>query len=131
MKVRIKGVEIYVETMDELDELIDRYGSEISTNEGESGVTRARQNSSKGLDTRDRVVLKTFVDAGSTGVPTVELGKMLGKRGRGTRGAARKWAERVGLSSDHTLDPFEECRVGTQRGLRIEAAHLAIAKGLL
>ena len=131
MKVRIRGVEIHVESLDELDDLIERYGSTIAADDGEVNSTPSRRNSSPKLDTRDRVVLERLVQAGSTGVPSTELGKILGKMGRGTRGAARRWASRIGLVQHDNVDPFEECRVGTKRGLRIESAHLAVAKGLL
>ena len=133
MKVRIGKLEIILENMDELDELIEKYGSVIADSGGETPNTSIRRSTGGGGidDRRDRVVLETLINAGSSGILATELGKMLGKRGRGTRGAAKRWAVKVGLVTDGGVEPFEEIRIGSQRGIRLDSTHLAMAKGLL
>jgi len=130
MKVKIGKLEITLENMDELDELINRYGDDIAVEGGQQSSQSVSRQGRGILDNRDRVVLQTLLAAGTTGVQAAELGKMLGKRGRGLRGAAQRWAKRIGLTEGDEVNPFEETRIGTQRGLRLDAAYSAIAKGL-
>jgi len=132
MHVKIRGVDIYLENMDELDMLLEKYGSEIAIGEDANPEPKSKHKQAAGSSsTHDRVILSRFVEAGSTGVETNELGKLLGKMGRGTRNAAKQWALRVGLINSDSVDPFEECRVGSKRGLKIETAHLSVAKELM
>jgi hypothetical protein len=136
MKVKIGNLEITVETLDELDELVKRYGNaSIETSpqaEGgeKSGMHHAAGKSHAGAAPADRVVLKKLIDAGTVGVPTNVLGEILGKRGKGARGALRKWSKRIGLNSDDNFDTFEDCRSGTQRGIRLKSSFLDVAKSL-
>lgn len=139
MKVRIGALELCDVSFDELDELIKRYGNaaiqpaEGGGDEGEkrhgSGHGHAGKNNGHG--TTDMVILRKLVDAGSQGLPTADLGEMLGRRGKATRGAVNQWAHRMGIVSDPSIDAFEECRVGTQRGLRIKSSLMDIAKAHL
>ena len=131
MRIKIGKLEFFPENEAEFDWVLDRYGAEIESDDSTKVEPKARRNASEGLDTHDRVILQRFVEAGTSGVTTSELGKLLGKRGRGTRGAANRWAVRVCLVNNENNNPFEECRVGSQRGLRIEGAHLGVAKELL
>lgn len=135
MKVRIGAIEISDVSLDELDELVKRYGTstiQSADNEGNgSGDSKHRTHPKAGNSTHgnttDTVVLRQFVEAGNQGVPTEHLGEMLGRRGKATRGAAREWAHRIGIVSDASIDPFEDTRVGTKRGLRIKPSLMAIA----
>lgn len=131
MRVRIGALELDV-SLEELDELVQRYGNIVATS-GEGGAAHPGVKPKVGEHhgTTDSVILKKLVDAGTQGVPTSVLGDMLGRRGKATRGAARKLAQRMGVVSDPAIDPFEESRVGTQRGLRIKASFMDIAKAHL
>jgi hypothetical protein len=137
MKVKIGNLEISVETLDELDELVKRYGNasiETShqTSDGHKpNVSGAGGKAHVGSKPADGVVLQKLIDAGTNGVPTNVLGEILGKRGKGARGALRIWSKRVGLSSDDNLDVFEDCRSGTQRGIRLKGSFHDVAKSLL
>ena len=137
MKVKIGNLEVTVETFDELDELVKRYGNASVENkptlDGEKKPIGQGAGSKPhtGHTAADGVVLKKLIDAGINGVPTNELGEILGKRGKGARGALRKWSKRVGLSSDDNLDTFEDCRSGTQRGIRLKNSFLDVAKSIL
>jgi hypothetical protein len=137
MKVKIGNLEITVETLDELDELVKRYGNaSIENNPQTESAEKAGahhaggKSHAGGAAPADRVVLKKLVEAGLVGVPTNVLGEILGKRGKGARGALRKWSKRIGLSSDDNLDTFEDCRSGTQRGIRLKSSFLDVAKSL-
>lgn len=138
MKVRIGAIEISDVTLDELDELVKRYGNSAiqpSDAKGSEPPSKPSGHPKSGSDhhgaTADQVVLQKVVEAGSAGLPTNTLGEMLGRRGKATRGAARLWAQRMGIVNEGGVDPFEECRVGTQRGLRLRSSLLDIAKSHL
>ncbi len=137
MKVKIGNLEITVESLEELDKLVERYGgAPIETGPQAGGSPKASAAGAGGKahignKPADGVVLQKLIDAGTNGVPTNVLGEILGKRGKGARGALRKWSKRVGLSSDDNLDTFEDCRSGTQRGIRLKASFLDVAKSLL
>lgn len=132
MKVKIGNLEITVESLDELDDLVKRYGgSAIDTStqkDGKQVHSTAGHKTHSGTGAADGVVLSKLIEAGAGGVPTNVLGELLGKRGKGARGALRKWSKRVGLSSDENLDTFEDCRSGTQRGIRLKSSFLDVAK---
>ena len=131
MKVRIGGLEICDLTLDELDAVIRRYAgtedaqADLIANGAVANVQGGVQGGAA-----DRVVLAKLVEAGLGGVPTNTLGDILGKRGKATRGAVRKWALRIGLTSDQNVDPIEDCRSGTQRGIRLKESFLDVAKHL-
>jgi hypothetical protein len=136
MKVRIGSLEISDVTIEDLDELVKRYGgSSIEATQADSGQKPDGHDASiktpLGGGHADVVVLRKLVEAGTNGVPTNVLGELLGKRGKGARGALRKWSKRIGLSSDENLDTFEDCRSGTQRGIRLKSSFLDVAKSLL
>src|ERR1700722_2326355 len=117
MKVKIGNLEITVETLDELDELVKRYGNAAAVEAGDAKHQKHPKSGQPANTPADMVVLKRFVDGGSQGVTTTDLGEILGRRGKATRHAVRDWAKRIGLTSsdDNSFDPFEESRVGTQR----------------
>lgn len=144
MKVRIGTLEVCDVTLDDLDELVKRYGGAVQAGgagEGNSGAAAggtAHSGSSKAAgsghhhgNTADTVILRKLVEGGSQGVPTADLGTMLGRRGKATRGAAQEWAHRMGIVGDAEMEAFEESRVGTQRALRLKPSLLDIAKAHL
>jgi hypothetical protein len=131
MKVKIGKLEIVDVTLEELDELIERYGGSIET-AGENSTAKQGKNVQAGIadGTRDSVVLRAFVEAGANGVSAKKVGSLLGRSGKAMRGAAKQWAARIGLTHDAANDPFEECRVGTARGIRVKADLQDLLKGL-
>jgi hypothetical protein len=133
MKVRL-GQLIFIDpTPEELDELVRRYGCEVANGEGDEDAAKPSKIGQKVAieGPRDSVVLRAFVEARSVGVPAKRIGSLLGRGGKATRGAARQWAARIGLTHDSNADPFEDCRVGTARGIRIKADLQDLAKELL
>lgn len=135
MKVKIGSLEITVESLDELDEIVKRYGGSTIEASPKSDSNHKPHVPSGGTKSHvgtaaDGVVLTKLIEAGLNGVPTNVLGEILGKRGKGARGALRKWSKRIGLSSDDNLDTFEDCRSGTQRGIRLKSSFLDVAKSL-
>jgi hypothetical protein len=139
MKIKIGPVEVTDLTVDELYVLLDRYAGKT---EASPDVTRTVADSTnrpapgngsgQSGGHADRVVLEKLVRSGNAGVPTQDLGEILGRRGKAIRGGLHEWAGRVGLIQDVTIDPFEECRAeGTRRGVRLKPSLLPVAERIL
>ncbi len=138
MKVRIGGLEILDPTWEELDALIDRYGGAVvgtPDENGGQGNQEAQRGSPRknggGSSPTDRVVLERLIAAGTAGLPTQDLGEMLGRRGKSIRPGLIEWAQRIGLTKDAGFDPFQEVRVGSRRGARLRDSLQHVAKELL
>jgi hypothetical protein len=134
MNVRIGKLEVTGVTPEELDVLVKRYGGaapETPPKKLEEKYFDTMQEAGAAIGAADTVLLKKFVDAGSTGLTTIEVGDILGKRGKAARPAVRHWALRIGLTQDDTLEVCEDARVGTQRGLRIKASLLDVARHIM
>lgn len=133
MKVRIGGIEIIDPTWEELDALVTKYGGLVN-GAGHSGEEKAENGGSAmphqrgSIAAKDRVALDKLVAAGAAGVPTQEIGEVLGKLGKAVRPELVRWAGRVGLTHDDTFDPFEECRSGSRRAVRLKGSVLSVAK---
>lgn len=132
MKVRLGQLEFIDLTPEELEDLVQRYGVAIGSSPSPDSP-RPSKTWQKGLESgpRDAVVLRAFVDAGLVGVPVKRVGSLLGRGGKAMRNAARQWAARIHLAHDQASDPFEDCRVGTGRGIRIKADLQDLAQELL
>ena len=141
MKLKIGPIEVSDLSLDELYALLDRYadGAELpgsqaiasadSTPHADGGVGNGIGHSASHAD---RVVLEKLVRSGNAGVPTQDLGEILGRRGRAIRGGLQSWAGRVGLVQDDGIDPFDDCRAdGTRRGVRLKASLLPVAEKIL
>jgi hypothetical protein len=139
MKVKIGLIEIVDPTMDELQELVQRFGGAFEVAAVGSGThledrrhagTNGQSHGS--ASPADRVVLERLVNAGTTGVPTQEVGEVLGRRGKAIRPGLINWAQRIGLVQEGGADPFEECRAeGTRRGVRLKPSLVPVAQKLL
>jgi hypothetical protein len=138
MKLRIGPIEILDATWEDLDELIERYGGKVECSASVAGsddpptpehVPRRRTNG--GHAPSDHVVLERLLNAGNAGVPTQDLGEILGRRGKSIRPGLMSWALRIGLVTDKNIDPFEDTRVGSRRGARLKPSFQPVARELL
>jgi hypothetical protein len=134
MKVHIGSLEITVENLEELDQLVQRYGGEQPSHRAvdqpsENGsVQRANGGNSVA---HDRVILGHLIEHADTGVHTNTLGDMLGRRGKAVKPALNQWAIKVRLMTEDGIDPFEKARPNGGRGWRLRATLLPIARQLL
>lgn len=141
MKIKIGPIEVSDLSLDEFYALLDRYadGAELSGTPAKTSADNTHNTDAGGgsgnghsANHADRVVLEKLVRSGSAGVPTQDLGEILGRRGKAIRGALQGWAGRVGLVQDDGIDPFEECRAdGTRRGVRLKPSLLPVAEKIL
>lgn len=130
MNVKIGNFEITDVTIDDLKQLIAEFGTGIEASQSVAPKPARERLPREGPADRDQVLLAAFVEAAPAGVRTKQMGKLLGKGGKSIRPAARKWAFRIGLTNHEHADPFEDCRVGTDRGVRIDDDLLELARKL-
>lgn len=136
MKIRIGAIEIVDATWEELEQIVERYGggdheSPHEADDDDADRPPPRRKNGNTTTPGDRVVLELLVSAGSSAVPTQELGDILGRRGKSIRPGLINWAMRVGLINDKNIDPFEEARAGSRRGARLKSSFLPVANELL
>ena len=129
MKVRIGNIEISDISLEELDEIVTRYGGATGENISEVRIQSPQKTHGlpPGTKHADLVLLTKIVDAGSSGVAAQEVGEILQRQGKALPSAVEAWARRVGLM-DGTIVPYEYCRVGTRKHIRIKAALIDVAK---
>jgi hypothetical protein len=136
MKIRIGPIEIVDPTWEEVDAIIERYGGRLegtpAIGDEPAGVPEpSGRRRNGGATASARVVLERLIAAGNIGVPTQDLGEILGRRGKSIRPGLMAWALEIGLVSDRNIDPFEDTRVGSRRGARLKPSFQSVAKELL
>lgn len=123
MKVRVRGVEIECESLDELDAIIDRYG-EGAPVRGANGLAGLSV-PTVGATNVDQALLRAFLNAPS-GLPSQAVQGMLHVKGKAIPGALKAWAVRVHLPDDG----FEKANPGGKRGWRLSDAGAGAARVL-
>lgn len=132
--IYIRGVGIPVESWDEIDELIQRYGEDqVSASSGNEKEARKPKPSStnSSLTQSDRALLERFIEGGSRGVINSDLTEALGKRGKGIKIELEKWARRVGISESDDVEPFESFNRYEGRGYYLKDHFLRVAQSIL
>lgn len=131
MKIKLGNLEISDVSLEDLDELVKRYGSGAAQSEAGTATPRANQNpAATGHAAPDTVILRKLVDS-SDGVPINEVGSLLGKRGKAARTAIQQWALRVKLVQDNNVEALEYPRVGSKRNARLKQEFKDLAKEIL
>jgi hypothetical protein len=125
--VRVRGIEVVCETLDDLDKIIERYGD---TSAPPAGSAQAALAGSHGVARKaaalDNGLLQAFAQAPG-GVQSKIVEGMLGVRGKAIRSALRIWAARVHLSPD----TIEKANPGGKRGWKLNESGIAAARTLL
>lgn len=132
--VYVRGVGIPVESWDEIDELVGRYGSDVRVGEEvdrEGALPQVTPMGRSGLRPPDQALLSRFVEAGQRGISTADLATALGRRGKAIRPTLDAWGRRIGLAADEGITAFEATRGSQGRGFRIRDHFVRVAKGLL
>ena len=131
--IYVKGIGLPVESWEEFDEIVERYGSEHVSSTGENAHSPERRTSADGpssLEQRDKVLLQQFIEGGSQGVLNRNIGPMLGVARKGISPALRGWARRIGLVDGDKV-AFDKFTGVNGRGYKLIDGLLPMAKELL
>ncbi len=132
--IYVRGLGIPVESWDEIDELVKRYGSDVeglAAMERESALAPVTPTGRSGLGPSDQALLSRFVEAGRRGIPTGDLSTALGRRGKAIRPALDSWSRKIRLVSELGVTAFEATRGARGRGFRLTDHFLRAARNLL
>ena len=129
--VKVRGVEITVNSWEELDELMARYAVEPANPPPRLEPVQPAQRAVI-LNDSDRVLLEMFVKGAERGVPVNEIRTALGRGATGKVGSALKaWSAQIGLTPDSAASAFELRQRSTGRVHRLTNEALRAARVLL
>lgn len=131
--IRVRGIPIEVESWDDLDEVVKRYGSdapiEVQSVDGKSGHKKSHNKSA--LQTNDQVLLRQFVEREGSGVLNEVIGDALGARGKAIWPALRQWAVAIRMAENEGAEVFERFNRTEGRGYKLRPHFLKVAQSLL
>jgi hypothetical protein len=135
-KLKIDGIEIFVDSLDDLKRLIKEFGSksegtkiEEPSEFPETDISRD-QRQSKSL--MDEALLKRFIEADRKGIPSTDLQVRLGANKKTLKAALETWAKRLNLWQNSFEAIFEYgIFSGNRRGYRLTREATGVAKDLV
>ncbi len=131
MTVMVRGLPVTVVSLEQLDQIVERYGDKAELSKKPKQSTESKGNNGSGTVSHDRVILEHLVQAGEEGVHTNALGDMLSRKGKAVKPGLLAWAIKIGLAADEANDPFEKARPAGGRGWKVKTTLLPLAKQLL
>lgn len=133
--IRVRGIPIEVESWDDLDEVVKRYGNDSSPIEIQPSELKktaiSRPHTHGHLQTNDQVLLKQFVEKDGSGVLNDVIGDALGARGKSIWPALRKWAVTIHMADSESAEVFERFNRTEGRGYKLRPHFLKVAHSLL
>ena len=134
--ILVRGIQVPVESWDEFDELVQRYGGEaLVVAPAYDGGSESRRDRSVGagatLGHAHRALLQQFVAGAGRGVLTTAIGPVLGARGKSIRPALERWSREIGLVTNAGGSAFAPVRRNDGRAYRLTDVHLAGARQML
>ena len=129
--VRVRGVEIICESLEDVDRLIERYGGAPGSPSSPDLASTMARGGPSGVAAHDLAVLHALINAGTQGVTSESIGHMLGTKGKGIPPALRRWAMRIGIAQNEDGDALEAARPQGARGWRLKDGSLAVARTIL
>jgi hypothetical protein len=130
----IRGITIQVESWEELDEIIQRYGSDVAPQPPQPlkvDLPNYVKSGTANLAVNDRVLLQQFVANDGRGVMNRDLADALGVQGKSIGPALRRWGRRVGLAEQEGVEVFESFNRTEGRGYKLTSHFLKVAQSLL
>lgn len=124
MIVRIRGVEIVCESLEELDRLLERYGEAGAITAGPQLPSPGRSGGAP--PSVDMTLLRALIGA-PAGIPSPTVQGMLGARGKGIATAFKAWCGRMHLPPD----AVEQANPRGKRGWRLTEAGQHAARAIL
>lgn len=130
--IYVKGIGFPVESWEDFDEIVRRYGREHLTTGEESHAPERKPTgrSSSRLGHRDHVLLQQFIERGNQGILNNNLGPLLGAARKGISPSLRGWARKIDLAHADQI-AFERFNSAVGRGYRLLDGFVPIARSLL
>ena len=131
-KILVKGISIQVNSWEDFDEVVQRYGQEKVSLEEELPLASKKGSNftSSKLNDKEHVLLNQFVDGGTDGVLNNIIGPSLGATGKGINSALRNWVKRIDLVEGDT-EAFEPFNSYKGRGYKLKDGYLPLARKIL
>ena len=135
--VFVRGVGIQLDSWEDLDEIINRYGSRViltippSAGEGVASSGGKSRGAAVTLTHSDRALLQQFVESGARGVSNRDLAQATGREGKAIKPYLHEWGRRIGLVSDSGVSAFAPVLRAEGRGYKLTEVHLRTARSLL
>lgn len=131
--VRVGAVSIEVQSWEDLDEVVERYGGGMDRSDTGSNANKASETNKHrtNLSQTDQALLEQFVDAADRGVLVTVIASALGKRGKGTGPALEAWSRKVGLVTEENASAFERHKRFDGRAYRMTGHYLRTAALIL
>ena len=134
-RIRIRGVEVIVDSIESLDRLIDRYGGQTGGEAGDQSLSTRADNSQvsdpTGGHALDRALLKRFIEVEHMGIPSRELAVKLHANRKAVQIGLTKWANRIGLWHGNFQAIFEKNLPDGARGYRLTPEAISAGKDIL
>jgi hypothetical protein len=135
-KVRIRGIEVSIESFEELKRLIEEFGSdseggEIKEENESPQISRLEDQQVQSKNLLDKALLKTFLEAERKGISSADLQRRLGANRKTLRKALIEWAQRMRLWQDNFDGIFEPHISKNRRGYRLTKHVLDVGKDIL
>ena len=130
--IYVKGIGLPVESWEDFDEIVQRYGSEHVTTSEESHPSKHKPSgrSSSRLGHSDQVLLQQFIERGNQGVLNSNIGPLLGVARKGISPSLRVWARKIGLAHADQI-AFERFNSAVGRGYKLLDGFAPMARSLL
>ena len=132
--IYIRGVGIPVDSWEEIDELLNRYG-DISGQDllglGKRDIASIAKKIQTDLNHADKALLKSFADSKKSGLLNKEIGQAVGRTGKSIRPALHDWSRKIGLTDPTGPLPFEATSSPYGRGFRLNEHSIKVARSLL
>ncbi len=130
----VHGIGIPIDSWDELDELVRRYGdATLAVGQERTGDAEPQPTGRYGaaLNPPDRALLQQFVEAGGRGLLTTQISPAVGRKGKGIRPALDRWSRKVGLVTADGASAFAPVKRADGRGFRLNDVHLVGARSIM
>lgn len=132
--IRVRGIPIEVESWDDLDEVIKRYGSDAPIevqNSDPKPVGQRKAHVQSAFQANDHVLLRQFVENDGSGVLNEIIGSALSAKGKSIWPTLRRWAVAIRMAESEGADVFERFNRTEGRGYKLRPHYLKVAKSLL
>jgi len=129
-EIVVRGIAIQINSWDELDEAIKRYGT-LELTGGARSTASPIVGGRVHLTHSDRTILERFLADTNRGLRNSELSGPMGAEGKGIKPKLDEWSRRIGLTNAEG-DAFESVNAGRGgRGYRLTDMAAAVARSLL